>query len=92
MINSKAFEEFAQRVMESIPPGIRNLQQDVDKNIRAGINSAFAKLNLVTREEFDVQAGVLARTRAKLQTLEAQVAELEAQLRNKQSGIGDNKI
>ncbi|HLA75130.1 MAG TPA: accessory factor UbiK family protein, partial [Gammaproteobacteria bacterium] len=88
MINSKAFEEFAQRVMESIPPGIRNLQQDVDKNIRAGINSAFAKLNLVTREEFDVQAGVLARTRAKLQTLEAQVAELEAQLRNKQSGIG----
>ena len=92
MINSKAFEEFAQRVMESIPPGIRNLQQDVDKNIRAGINSAFAKLNLVTREEFDVQAGVLARTRAKLQTLEAQVAELEAQLRNKQSGSGDNKI
>jgi BMFP domain-containing protein YqiC len=80
MINSKTFDELAQRIIDAIPAGARNLQQDVEKNLRAGINSAFGKLNLVTREEFEVQSAVLARTRLKLETLEAQVATLEAQL------------
>jgi BMFP domain-containing protein YqiC len=51
---------------------------DIEKNLRAALGSLFAKLDLVTREEFDVQREVLARTRAKLQALEARVAELEA--------------
>lgn len=52
--------------------------QDVEKNVKATLTGAFARLDLVTREEFDVQREVLARTRAKLDTLEARLAELEA--------------
>jgi BMFP domain-containing protein YqiC len=51
---------------------------DLDKNLRAILMSVFSRLDLVTREEFDVQREVLARTRAKLQELEAKVAEMEA--------------
>lgn len=52
--------------------------RDVEKNIKAMLNQGFSKLDLLTREEFDVQVDVLARTRAKLEALEARVAELEA--------------
>ncbi len=52
--------------------------QDVEKNVKAVLGTAFTKLDLVTREEFDVQREVLARTRAKLEALEARIAELEA--------------
>jgi BMFP domain-containing protein YqiC len=57
--------------------------RDVEKNVKALLSSAFAKLELATREEFDVQAKVLARTREKLAALEARVAALEASLRQK---------
>jgi len=53
--------------------------QDVEKNVKAALGSAFARLDLVTREEFDVQKEVLTRTRAKLEALEARIAELEAE-------------
>lgn len=52
--------------------------QDVEKNVKAVLSTAFSKLDLVTREEFDVQREVLARTRAKLEALETRIAELEA--------------
>ena len=52
--------------------------QDVEKNVKAVLGTAFSKLDLVTREDFDVQREVLARTRAKLEALEARIAELEA--------------
>lgn len=52
---------------------------DLEKNLKALMNQGVAKLDLLTREEFDVQTEVLARTRAKLEQLEARVAELEAQ-------------
>ncbi len=53
--------------------------KDLEKNVKAIMSQGFAKLDLVTREEFDIQAQVLAKTRAKLEQLEARVAELEAQ-------------
>ncbi len=56
--------------------------KDLEKNLKTMLSSGFGKLDLLTREEFDIQAQVLARTRAKLEALEARVAELEA--RNKQ--------
>lgn len=56
--------------------------KDIEKNVKAMMTQGFAKLDLVTREEFDVQAQVLANTRAKLEALEAQVAALEAQLKS----------
>ncbi len=52
--------------------------QDVEKNMKTVLSSAFSRLDLVTREEFDIQREVLARTRAKLEALEARIAELEA--------------
>lgn len=80
MIEPKILEEMAERLSKIIPQGVREVQQDVQNNIRAALNSTFEKLNLVTREEFDVQSAVLARTRAKLKALEETIAALEAEL------------
>lgn len=55
--------------------------KDIEKNVKAMLGQGFSKLDLVTREEFDVQTQVLATTRAKLEALEARVTELEAQLK-----------
>jgi BMFP domain-containing protein YqiC len=55
--------------------------KDIEKNMKSMLSHGFSKLDLVTREEFDIQADVLAKTRAKLEALEARVAELEAQLK-----------
>lgn len=75
MLNPKLFEDFSARiaqVMAATPAA------EVEKNLRALLASLFARLDLVTREEFDVQREVLSRTREKLAALEARVAELEA--------------
>ncbi|MDE2427501.1 MAG: accessory factor UbiK family protein [Burkholderiales bacterium] len=56
--------------------------KDIEKNVKAMLNQGFSKLDLVTREEFDIQAQVLAKTRAKLEALEARVAAMEAQERD----------
>ena len=55
---------------------------DLEKNLKAMLNQGFARLDLLTREEFEIQSEVLARTRAKLEALEARVAELESRLRS----------
>jgi BMFP domain-containing protein YqiC len=77
MIDPKSIDDLAKRFADAMPSGIKQLQADMDKNFHAMLQAAFAKMDLVTREEFDVQHGVLARTRAKLEALERQVAELE---------------
>jgi BMFP domain-containing protein YqiC len=87
-MDPKILDDLARRVSSALPPGLSELQHDVEKNIRAAIQSAFARLDLVTREEFDVQTGVLARTRSKLEDLERQVALLE-KLVLTQSGTED---
>jgi BMFP domain-containing protein YqiC len=68
-------QDKVQQVLEQSPA------KDLEKNMRAMLNQGFSKLDLLTREEFDVQAEVLARTRAKLEALEARVAELESRLK-----------
>jgi ubiquinone biosynthesis accessory factor UbiK len=80
MLNPKNLDDLARRLADAMPSGVKNLQSDVEKNMRAQLQAGLSRLDLVTREEFDVQAKVLARTRAKLETLEQQVAELEARL------------
>lgn len=70
-------DQLAERLAKALPPGLREIQQDAEKNFRAILQSSFAKLNLVTREEFDVQTALLARTRLQLETLERHIAELE---------------
>jgi BMFP domain-containing protein YqiC len=62
--------------------------KDIEKNVKAMMSQGFSKLDLVTREEFDVQSQVLANTRARLETLEAQVAALEAELKKPSATIG----
>lgn len=55
--------------------------KDIEKNMKAMLNQGFSKLDLLTREEFDIQSEVLQRTRARLEALEARVAELESRLK-----------
>ena len=74
---SAFFDDLAQRFTQQLPPGLLALQEDFQKNLRATLQTAFSKMDLVTREEFDVQAAVLARTREKVEVLEKQVAHLE---------------
>ena len=80
MIDPKIFDDLARRLANSVPTGVKQLQTDFEKNARATLQAAFAKMDLVTREEFDVQQTVLARTRQRLETLEQQVAVLEARV------------
>ena len=80
MLNMKLIDDLARQISETIPAGMKELQGDVTKNIRTLLEGTLAKLDLVTREEFDVQRKVLARSRAKIELLEKQVTELEAKL------------
>jgi BMFP domain-containing protein YqiC len=77
MIKEKIFDEIAAKVSEAIA---NSPAKDVEKNIKAMMGSAFTKMDLVTREEFDIQQDVLARTRETLTALEARVAALEEKL------------
>ena len=56
------------------------LKEDLEKNLRATLNATFSKMEIVTREEFDIQASLLSRTREKLETLQEKLSELEKQL------------
>ncbi len=80
MVSPQTLNELMRGILDALPSGMHALHNDIEKNMRASLNSTFAKLNLVTREEFEVQSAVLARTRAKLKALEEKVAALEAGL------------
>jgi ubiquinone biosynthesis accessory factor UbiK len=77
MLDPKQLDELAQRLARGIPKGILTLQEDLGRNLRASLEAGVARLDLVSREELDVQAAVLARTREKVRQLEFKVAELE---------------
>lgn len=83
MRDPKILDDIARKLSEAMPAGVKSLQEDVDKNLRGALASALERLDLVTREEFDVQAEVLARTRARLDAMNARVAELERQVLGK---------
>lgn len=83
-MDPKIFDDLARTLSNSVPKGIRDLQQDMEKNVRAALERGFEKLNLVSREEFEIQAAVLARTRSKVDALEKQIAQLEAQLKERE--------
>lgn len=77
MIDTNTLNDLTQKLSSLLPADIGILKQDLEKNIRATLQSAFQKLDLVTREEFDVQAELLVRTREKLDALEKKMSELE---------------
>ncbi|HEY9052384.1 MAG TPA: accessory factor UbiK family protein [Gammaproteobacteria bacterium] len=76
MIDHKAIDELSQRISNLLPDGVKLLKNDLEKNIRALVESTFSQMNLVSREEFDVQSALLERTRQKLNQLEKQIEEL----------------
>jgi BMFP domain-containing protein YqiC len=77
MIDPKKNEQIARQVPESMPKGIREFGDDVEKKIRQILQSQLMRLDLVSREEFDVQTQVLLRTREKIALLEQRLTELE---------------
>lgn len=85
MIDPKQIEqlaqEWAQRLAQFLPPGLKGFRQELETNFRAMLQGGLEKLDLVSREQFETQRELLARSRAKLDALEKQVKTLEAQLR-----------
>jgi len=84
LVDPKIIDDLARRVSAAVPEGVRALQADLEQNFRAALQAGLGRLDLVTREEFDVQRGVLKRTRQKLEALEARLEALEQQ---DQSGV-----
>ncbi len=80
MINPNKIEEMARTIQAALPPGLKSVGEEVDKKVKKVIQAQLMKLDLVSREEFDVQTKVLLRTREKLQALEDKLQQLEKQL------------
>ncbi len=76
-MSKDSIEELARKLAESIPDGLRSVRDDLESNFRSVLKTGIGKLDLVTREEFEVQEAILARTREKLDVLEVKLEELE---------------
>ena len=74
------FEHLFKQFNELLPRNLFALHEDMEKNLRAALNSALARMDLVTREEFEIQAALLLRARARLEELEKRVARLESEI------------
>jgi len=79
MPDPKFFDDLSRKLADSLPSGVQALRDDVEHNLRSALETALAKLDLVTREEFEVQRAVLLRTRERLEAMEKRIAELEAE-------------
>jgi len=72
-----SLNDLVSRLCEAVPDNLHSMKQDLEKNFHGVLMSAFSKLDLVTREEFDAQTKVLLRTRKKLEAIEAKIKEWE---------------
>jgi BMFP domain-containing protein YqiC len=79
-INSNGLDDLAKRLADSVPESLRAFGRDLESNFKAVLQAQLAKLDLVTRQDFDVQAAILERTQEKLTVLEARLKDLEAKL------------
>ena len=79
-MNSNGLDELAKRLADSVPESLRAFGRDLEGNFKAVLQAQLAKLDLVTRQDFDVQAAILERTQAKLTDIEARMKGLEAKL------------
>ncbi len=79
-LNSTSLDDLARRLADSMPESVRNFGRDLEGNFKAVLQAQLSKLDLVSRQEFDVQAALLARTQAMLTALEARLKELETKL------------
>ena len=83
MLDPKKLEDLAKQIADAVPPGVKNMAEEVEGRVKAVLQSQLSKLDLVTREEFDIQSQVLIRTREKLDAMESRIAELEVKLAEK---------
>lgn len=81
MIDLNVIDDLARRLAALVPDSARDMQQDLSANFRSTLQGSLRKLELVTREEFDVQRCVLMRTREKVEALELQLSQLEDKTR-----------
>ena len=79
-LNSNGLDDLARRLADSVPESVRAFGRDLEGNFKAVLQAQLSKLDLVSRQEFDVQAAVLERTQAKLTVMETRLKELEAKL------------
>ncbi|MBI5448380.1 MAG: accessory factor UbiK family protein [Gammaproteobacteria bacterium] len=77
MDNPKFFDDLVKKITRALPPGVKELGEDIEKNVKQALTASFHKLDLVTRKEFDIQARVLLKTREKLEKLEEKLRALE---------------
>jgi hypothetical protein len=83
MFDPKKLEQIAKQIHDSMPQPVKELGSDVDQKVRQVIQGQLNKLDIVSREEFDVQTQVLLRTRQKLTEMEQKLADIEAKIANK---------
>lgn len=76
-MDPQLIDDLAKRLIGRLPESVKSMQQDLETNVKGALHSVLGKMNLVSREEFDVQAAVLLKTRAKLEQLLERLAELE---------------
>ena len=81
MLDPKTLDELSKRVAAGLPKGVQSFQEDLKRHLESTFEGLLGRLDLVTREEFEIQRGVLVRTREKLEAMEARVRELEARLK-----------
>jgi len=78
MIKQEKIEDFFQEFSRLLPDDLRRFKKDVDKNLKAAMTAAFARMDLVTREEFDIQSALLSKTRLLVEQLTQKLNELES--------------
>jgi len=79
-MNSSSLDELARRLADSVPESVRTFGRDIEGNFKAVLQASLSKLDLVSRQEFDVQAAILQQTQAKLRAMEERLKEIEAGL------------
>ena len=79
-MSEKSLQDLVRRLADAVPDGLQSVRSDLEKNFRSVLQSGLDKLELVTREEFEVQEAVLQRTREKLEALEKRLKEIEKQV------------
>jgi hypothetical protein len=83
MINESGIDNYIKRLLANLPAEFSQIHLDLEKNLKAALRASFSRMELVTREEYDIQVALLQRTREKLVELEKQVVELEKRLQEK---------
>lgn len=77
MIDNQSINRLSEKINELLPPGLQQVKTDFDARLKSLLQQQLANFEMVSREEFDLQARVLARTREKLEAVEARLKELE---------------